>query len=64
MRDGRSLLIEGHDVNEEFESLMAAESLTRIGFSLSSSSCTSGSERDSGEYHVEKRDDVRGNVCR
>lgn len=62
MRDGRSLLIEGHDVNEEFESLMAAESLTRTG--SSSWSCTSGSERDSGEYHVEKRDDVRGNVCR
>lgn len=36
VRDGRRLVIEGDDVNEEFESLMATESLTRTGSSFSS----------------------------
>lgn len=61
MREGRRFLREGDDVNEEFESLMAIESLTRTG--SSSSSACGGGEIDSGEYHVDKRDDVREKAC-
>ena len=62
MREGRRFLIAADDVNEEFESLMAIESLTRTGSSSSSSAC-GGGEIDSGEYHVDKRDDVREKAC-